>query len=152
MLVEEVPAYAERLGCLVRAGRRSERRPGENPRYEQTPAQTTAAPRQRGTGRGTRSATRERERSSRKKIADGRAILFLRASHASPGIWRGRAGVHTHTIKTWHVAGLLVGHKANDKNERLYKPPTPGDPRLVKRLGRPLGERQPVESTPGGAV
>lgn len=60
--------------------------------------------------------------------------------------------VHTTTIKTWHRAGLLSSEKANDKNERLYQPPTPGDPRLVKQLGRPLADREPIESTPGGAV
>jgi DNA invertase Pin-like site-specific DNA recombinase len=61
-------------------------------------------------------------------------------------------GVHTSTIKAWHHAGLLTSAKANDKNERLYQPPTPGDPRLVKQLGRPLSDREPIESTPGGAV
>ncbi|NUR74652.1 MAG: MerR family transcriptional regulator [Thermoleophilia bacterium] len=61
-------------------------------------------------------------------------------------------GVHTTTIKAWHQAGLLTSEKANVKNERLYQPPTPGDPRLVKQLGRPLSNREPIESTPGGAV
>ena len=61
-------------------------------------------------------------------------------------------GVSMSTIKAWHRAGLLTSEKANDKNERLYHPPRPGDPRLVKQLGRPLSERKPVESTPGGAV
>jgi DNA invertase Pin-like site-specific DNA recombinase len=63
-----------------------------------------------------------------------------------------RLGVHTSTIKAWHRAGLLVSHKANDKNERLYEPPTPGDPRLVKRMGSRLANRVHVEPTPGGAV
>jgi DNA invertase Pin-like site-specific DNA recombinase len=61
-------------------------------------------------------------------------------------------GVYTGTIKHWHHAGLLRSEKANDKNERLYHPPTPGDPRLVKKQGRPLRKREPIESTPGGAV
>ncbi len=61
-------------------------------------------------------------------------------------------GVHATTIKTWQRAGLLKSEKANDKYERLYQPPTPGDPRLVKQLGRRLSEREPVESTAGGAV
>jgi hypothetical protein len=61
-------------------------------------------------------------------------------------------GVYTGTTKAWQHAGLLQSEKANDKNERLYHPPTPGDPRLVKRQGRPLSEREPIESTPGGAV
>lgn len=60
--------------------------------------------------------------------------------------------VSTSTIKAWHRAGLLTSEKANDKNERLFQPPTPGDPRLVKQLGRPLSERKPVASSQGGAV
>jgi DNA-binding transcriptional regulator YiaG len=64
----------------------------------------------------------------------------------------GRLHVHRSTIKAWHHAGMLVSHKANDKNERLYEPPTPGDPRLVKRMGSRLAKRTLIESTPGGAV
>jgi hypothetical protein len=64
----------------------------------------------------------------------------------------GRLRVHTSTIKAWHRAGLLVSHKANDKNQRLFEPPTPGDPRLVKRMGSKLAKRVLVESTQGGAV
>jgi len=60
--------------------------------------------------------------------------------------------VNTSTIKAWHRACLLTSEKANDKNERLYHPPTPGDPRLVKQLGRRLSDREPIESTPGGSV
>lgn len=63
-----------------------------------------------------------------------------------------RLGVHVSTIKAWHRAGLLRSHKANDKNERLFEPPTPGDPRLVKREGSSLIKRARIESTPGGAV
>lgn len=63
-----------------------------------------------------------------------------------------RLDVHPSTIKAWHRAGLLISHKANDKNERLYQPPTPGDPRLVKRMGSRLAKRTHIESTPGGAV
>jgi len=63
-----------------------------------------------------------------------------------------RLGVHTKTVKKWERAGLLAGHKANDKNERLYEPPDPGDPRLVKRLGHRLADREHVGSAPGGAV
>jgi DNA invertase Pin-like site-specific DNA recombinase len=63
-----------------------------------------------------------------------------------------RLGVHRSTIKAWRRAGLLVSHKANDKNERLFEPPTPGDPRLVKRMGSRLAKRTLIESTPGGAV
>jgi hypothetical protein len=61
-------------------------------------------------------------------------------------------GVHTSTIKAWHQAGMLRSEKANAKNERLYQPPTPGDPRLVKKQGRRPSDREPIESTPGGAV
>jgi DNA invertase Pin-like site-specific DNA recombinase len=61
-------------------------------------------------------------------------------------------GVHTSTIKNWHAAGLLTGHKANEQNERLYEPPTPGDPRLVKHVGWRLKTRETNPSTPGGAV
>jgi hypothetical protein len=39
--------------------------------------------------------------------------------------------VHKSTIKGWHRTGLLISHKANDKNVRLFEPPTPGDQRLV---------------------
>ena len=63
-----------------------------------------------------------------------------------------RLGVHPSTIKAWHAAGLLTAHKANDKNERLYEPPAPGDPRLVKRLGWRLANREPTQPCPGGAL
>jgi DNA-binding transcriptional regulator YiaG len=63
-----------------------------------------------------------------------------------------RLGVHHSTIKAWRRAGLLVSHKANDKNERLYEPPAPGDPRLLKRMGSRLDKRVLTEPTPGGAV
>jgi DNA invertase Pin-like site-specific DNA recombinase len=61
-------------------------------------------------------------------------------------------GVHHSTIKAWHAAGILTGHKANDRNERLYDPPTPGDPQLVKRPGWRVANRETITSTPGGAV
>jgi DNA invertase Pin-like site-specific DNA recombinase len=93
-------------------------------------------------------------------------VLHLRRSHQLPSHadrLRARGmltpteiaqhlGVHLSTIKAWHRAGLLVSHKANDKNERLYQPPAPGDPRLVKRMGRRLDRRQLTEPCPGGAV
>jgi DNA invertase Pin-like site-specific DNA recombinase len=60
--------------------------------------------------------------------------------------------VHRSTIKDWHHAGLLHSHKANDKNERLYQPPTPGDPRLVKHMGSRLAKRVLIEPTPRGAT
>jgi DNA invertase Pin-like site-specific DNA recombinase len=61
-------------------------------------------------------------------------------------------GVSTSTIKAWHAAGLLTGHTANDKNERLYEPPAADDPRLVRHHGRRLRTRETISSTPGGAV
>jgi DNA invertase Pin-like site-specific DNA recombinase len=96
----------------------------------------------------------------------GRIVLELRRAHQlpshrdrlraagmlTPGELAQRLGVHLSTIKHWHHAGLLQSHKANDKNERLYQPPTPGDPRLVKRIGSPLASRVHTQPTPGGAV
>lgn len=64
----------------------------------------------------------------------------------------GCLGVHPRTIKSWHAAGLLVAHRANDKNERLYDPPTPGDPRPVKRMGSRLSSRVRAQPSEGGAV
>ncbi|MBV9536952.1 MAG: recombinase family protein [Solirubrobacterales bacterium] len=61
-------------------------------------------------------------------------------------------GAHPNTIHAWRRAGLLHAHKANDKNDYLYEPPTPGDPRLRKRQGQRLSDREPAPSTPGGAV
>jgi hypothetical protein len=63
-----------------------------------------------------------------------------------------RLGVHTSTIKAWHSAGLLTSHKANDKNERLFEPPAPGDPSLTKQQGRRLDQRQPTRPHQGGAL
>ena len=61
-------------------------------------------------------------------------------------------GVHTATIKDWRDAGLLESHKANDKNERLYEPPSDGDPRLVKRLGWRLDKREHTPTNQRGAL
>jgi DNA invertase Pin-like site-specific DNA recombinase len=61
-------------------------------------------------------------------------------------------GVHPGTVKGWTRTGILNSHKANDKNERLYKPPTPGDPRLTARQGSPLKKRVHTQPTPGGAL
>jgi len=63
-----------------------------------------------------------------------------------------RLGVHTSTIKAWRDAGLLPSHKANDKNERVYDPPDPTDPRLVKHLGHRLNNRVPTQPTREGAL
>jgi DNA invertase Pin-like site-specific DNA recombinase len=63
-----------------------------------------------------------------------------------------RLGVHPSTIKAWHRAGLLISHQANDKNVRLFEPPTPGDPQLIKRQGSRLNKRVSTQPTPGGAL
>jgi MerR HTH family regulatory protein len=105
-------------------------------------------------------------RSGEGKPFTARIVLHLRRAHQLPSHHdrlraagmltltetAERLGVDTRTVKHWHAAGLLVGHKANDKNQHLYQPPTPADPRLVKRMGRRLDQRQPTEPCPGGAV
>jgi ketosteroid isomerase-like protein len=105
-------------------------------------------------------------RSGERKPFTARIVLHLRRDHHLPSHHdrlraRGlltlteiatQLGVSPGTIKAWQHAGLLPSQKANDKNERLYPPPTPGDARLVKQQGRPLSEREPIESTTGGAV
>ena len=63
-----------------------------------------------------------------------------------------RLQMNPSTIKAWRRAGLLVSYKANDKGERLFEPPTPGDPRFVKRQGSKLEKRTLLESVQGGAV
>ncbi len=63
-----------------------------------------------------------------------------------------RLGVHISTIKAWHHAGLLTSHQANDKNVRLFEPPTPGDPRLVKKMGSSLAKHAHTPPSPGGAL
>jgi DNA invertase Pin-like site-specific DNA recombinase len=63
-----------------------------------------------------------------------------------------RLGVHPTTIRHWHAAGLLTSHKANDKNERLFDPPAPGDPRLVRQQGLPLNQREHSRPHQGGAL
>ena len=61
-------------------------------------------------------------------------------------------GVHHHTIKAWHRAGLLTSHKANDRNERLYDPPDPGRPQ-ARQTPRPAPRRPRTHPTvPGGAL
>jgi DNA invertase Pin-like site-specific DNA recombinase len=63
-----------------------------------------------------------------------------------------RLGVSTSTIKAWHRAGLLISHQADDKNIRLFEPPPPGDPSLVKRMGSRLDQRVLTRPSTGGAV
>jgi DNA invertase Pin-like site-specific DNA recombinase/DNA-binding transcriptional regulator YiaG len=60
--------------------------------------------------------------------------------------------VHESTVKSWTKVGILNSHKANDKNERLYQPPIPGDPRLTARQGSPLRKRVSTQHTPEGAL
>jgi DNA invertase Pin-like site-specific DNA recombinase len=63
-----------------------------------------------------------------------------------------RLRVHPSTVKSWTKAGILNSHKANDKNERLYQPPVPDDPRLTVRQGSPLRKRVLTQPTTGGAL
>jgi DNA invertase Pin-like site-specific DNA recombinase len=105
-------------------------------------------------------------RSGEGKPFTGRIVLDLRRAHHMPShAERLRArglldmaeitralGVHPTTIKNWHRAGLLISHQANDKNQRLFEAPAPGDPRLVARQGSPIKNRVPAQPTPGGAV
>ena len=96
----------------------------------------------------------------------GRIVLDLRRAHHMPSHLQrlrdrglltideiaAHLGVHNSTIKAWHRAGLLTSHKANDKNVRLFEPPTRGDPRLIARQGSPIKNRVPTQPTHGGAV
>ncbi len=63
-----------------------------------------------------------------------------------------RLSVSPKTIHAWRRAGLLNAHRANDKNDWLYEPPTPGDPRLIKRRGWRHSKRKTVQSTQGAAM
>ena len=63
-----------------------------------------------------------------------------------------RLGVHVSTIKAWHRAGLLTSHKANDRNERLFDPPDPTDPRLKPPQGSRLQERELIPQSRRGAL
>jgi excisionase family DNA binding protein len=121
---------------------------------EHTDAQTAAALNAAG------------HRSGEGKPFTNRIVLDLRRAHHMPSHLErlhaqglltidelaARLGVHKTTIKHWHQAGLLASHKANDKNIRLFEPPTPGDPRLVTRQGSPIKNRVPTQPAPGGAV
>jgi DNA invertase Pin-like site-specific DNA recombinase len=115
-----------------------------------TAAKLNAAGRRSGTGKPfnpiiVRKLRREHQFPSHRERLRARGLLTLTEISQ-------RLGVHQHTIKRWHQAGLLASHKANDKNERLYQPPTPGDPRLVKRLGWRLNKRERIQPSPGGAM
>jgi DNA invertase Pin-like site-specific DNA recombinase len=102
--------------------------------------------------------SRHGHRSGMGKLFTGQIVLHLRRSNGLPShLERLRAkglltipemaerlGVSTSTVKAWDRAGLLVSHQANDKNIRLFEPPTPGDPRLVKKMGSSLAKRVPT--------
>jgi DNA invertase Pin-like site-specific DNA recombinase len=105
-------------------------------------------------------------RSGEGKPFTNRIVLDLRRAHHLPshaerlharglltiGELAERLDVHKTTIKNWHQAGLLISHKGNDKNIRLFEAPAPGDPRLVARQGSPIRNRVPTQPAPGGAV
>lgn len=98
------------------------------------------------------------------KAFTGRIVLELRRSHGFPSHHerlraRGlltlrefaeQLSVHPTTINARCCAG--DSHKANNKNIRLFDPPTPGDPRLVERQGRRLDQRKPIQPCAGGAL
>jgi DNA invertase Pin-like site-specific DNA recombinase len=105
-------------------------------------------------------------RSGEGKPFTNRIVLDLRRAHGMPShLQRLRdkglltideiaehLGVHKTTIKGWHRAGLLISHKANDKNTRLFEPPAPGNPNLLARQGSPIRNRVPTQPVHGGAV
>jgi hypothetical protein len=109
---------------------------------------------------------RAERRTGEGKPFTARIVLHLRRAHQLPshadrlqaaGLlslteMAQRLHVHPRTVKDWHAAGFLVGHKANDKNEQRFEPPLPEDPRLVKCMGRRLSNRELTEPTTGGAV
>ncbi len=66
-------------------------------------------------------------------------------------------GVSTGTVKAWHDAGLVNGHRYNDHGQMLYHPPGPnpparhqGHPALTQR--RPATTPQPTATNQRGAV
>ncbi len=110
--------------------------------------------------------TRAGRRSGMDKAFTSRIVLHLRREHNLPSHTERlrakglltvdeiaeRLRVHPKTIKNWERAGLLRSQQANDKNERLYQSPQPGDPRLVKHLGRRLADREPTQPRRRGAL
>jgi DNA invertase Pin-like site-specific DNA recombinase len=63
-----------------------------------------------------------------------------------------RINVHPSTIKAWQRASLLSSHQANDKNIRLFDPPTPGDPRYAKRQGVRFDKRLSTQPSTRSAI
>ena len=62
--------------------------------------------------------------------------------------------VHFTTITKWHQAGIITGHKANDKPEYLYPLPPPDlqRPKPGRRPTTNQPEPNPTQPTPRGAV
>ncbi len=77
---------------------------------------------------------------------------LLRAGMLTLDETAGQLGVHTQTVKTWQALGIIVGHKANDKNEHLYEPPTGVNAKLVIHQRLSLSKQRTTQSAPGGAV
>jgi len=67
--------------------------------------------------------------------AQGKLTLAEMADHLD---------VHPSTVKAWARAGFLSSHQADGRNTRVFDPPTPGDPRLVKKMGSSLARRAPT--------
>jgi len=53
-----------------------------------------------------------------------------------------RTGVSTGTVKAWHDAGLVSGHRYNDHGQMLYRP-GPNPPPPVSTTGRTCPQRPP---------
>ena len=47
---------------------------------------------------------------------------------------------------------LMKSLSPDDRNTRLFDPPSPGQPRPLKRQGSKLSQRLPTQPAPGGAV
>jgi hypothetical protein len=87
-------------------------------------------------------------RSRRQRLRDA-GLLTLDETAAALGVSAG-------TVKIWYYAGIVGGHRCNDKGEVLYDPPSPNPPTPHQRV--PLRDRPPAktpeatESTRRGAV
>jgi Recombinase/Recombinase zinc beta ribbon domain len=53
-------------------------------------------------------------------------------------------GVNPSTVKAWHHAGLVTGHRYNDKGQHLYHPPGTHPPTPTQ--GRKLTHRRPAQT------